>query len=109
MTQPPSIPLPTPQGQIYTVDRHGAAIYRVGYAPDPWEWTPWEYATDGRFAGRWDDPDGVWRTLYCGISALACYLEWAVAEYIDWFNHRCLHGEIGHVPPAEYEATYWSN
>lgn len=75
MTQPPSIPLPTPQGQIYTVDRHGAAIYRVGYAPNPWEWTPWEYATDGRFAGRWDDPDGVWRTLYCGISALACYLE----------------------------------
>ncbi|WP_084784611.1 IS3 family transposase [Arthrobacter sp. Hiyo1] len=30
-------------------------------------------------------------------------LEVAVAEYIDWFNHRRLHGEIGHVPPAEYE------
>jgi putative transposase len=25
----------------------------------------------------------------------------AVAEYIDWFNHRRLHGEIGLIPPAE--------
>ena len=29
--------------------------------------------------------------------------------YIDWYNHRRLHGEIGHVPPAEYETTYWAN
>jgi putative transposase len=34
-------------------------------------------------------------------------LEIAVAEYIDWFNHRRLHGEIGLVPPAEYEETYY--
>ena len=32
-------------------------------------------------------------------------LEIAVAEYIDWFNHRRLHGELGLVPPAEYEAS----
>ncbi|WP_375295860.1 IS3 family transposase [Gordonia westfalica] len=30
-------------------------------------------------------------------------VEIAVAEYIDWFNHRRLHGEIGHIPPVEYE------
>jgi putative transposase len=30
-------------------------------------------------------------------------LEIAVAEYIDWFNHRRLHGEIGLIPPAEHE------
>ena len=30
-------------------------------------------------------------------------LEIAIAEYIDWFNHRRLHGEIGLVPPAELE------
>ncbi len=34
-------------------------------------------------------------------------LEIAVAEYIDWFNHRRLHGEIALVPPAEYESTYY--
>ena len=35
-------------------------------------------------------------------------VEIAVAEYIEWFNHRRLHGEIGHVPPVEYEAAYWA-
>ena len=33
-------------------------------------------------------------------------LEFAVAEYLDWYNHRRLHGEIGYQPPAEYEATF---
>lgn len=33
-------------------------------------------------------------------------LEIAVAEYIDWFNHRRIHGEIGYVPPAEYETQH---
>ncbi|KFC49795.1 hypothetical protein GY12_24995, partial [Micrococcus luteus] len=33
-------------------------------------------------------------------------LEIAVAEYIDWFNHRRVHGEIGLVPPAEFEDVY---
>lgn len=32
-------------------------------------------------------------------------LEVAVAEYVDWFNHRRLHGEIDLEPPAEYEDT----
>ena len=33
-------------------------------------------------------------------------LEIAVAEYIDWSNHRRLHGQIGLVPPVEYEHTH---
>ncbi|TCM39524.1 integrase-like protein [Kribbella sp. VKM Ac-2568] len=36
-------------------------------------------------------------------------VEIAVAEYIDWFNHRRLHGEIGLIPPAEFEANHWVN
>ena len=36
-------------------------------------------------------------------------VEIAVAEYIDWFNERRLHGEIGMVPPAEAEAEYWAS
>jgi putative transposase len=35
-------------------------------------------------------------------------VEIATAEYLDWFNQRRLHGEIGHVPPAELEAAYRS-
>ncbi len=34
-------------------------------------------------------------------------LEIAVAEYIDWFNHRRLHGEIGLVPPVELEDDHY--
>ncbi len=34
--------------------------------------------------------------------------EIATAEYLDWFNHRRLHGEIGHVPPAELENSYYA-
>ncbi len=30
----------------------------------------------------------------------------AAAEYVDWFNHRRLHDEIGLVPPAEFEANH---
>jgi putative transposase len=34
-------------------------------------------------------------------------LEIAVAEYVDWFNHRRLHGEIGLIPPAEHEDHFY--
>ncbi|WP_416070091.1 IS3 family transposase [Streptomyces scabiei] len=29
------------------------------------------------------------------------------AEYVDWYNYRRLHGEIGHVPPVEYENNHY--
>jgi putative transposase len=31
---------------------------------------------------------------------------YATLEWVDWFNHRRLLEPIGHVPPAEFEATY---
>lgn len=34
-------------------------------------------------------------------------VELATAEWVDWYNHRRLHGEIGHVPPVEYETNYY--
>ncbi|MCW2807181.1 MAG: Integrase core domain protein [Marmoricola sp.] len=36
-------------------------------------------------------------------------VEIAVAEYVDWFNHRRLHGEIGLIPPAEFETNHWAS
>ena len=36
-------------------------------------------------------------------------VELAVATYVHWYNHRRLHGEIGHLPPAEHETDYWAN
>jgi hypothetical protein len=74
----------TPDGDLHTVRHRDVPVYRVGYRPDPWNWTPWEYAgTDGRFHGRWDDPHGTWRTLYAGFSPLACYLEVLAAFRAD--------------------------
>jgi putative transposase len=35
-------------------------------------------------------------------------VEIAVAEYIDWFNQRRLHGELDHIPPVEFEALHAS-
>lgn len=35
-------------------------------------------------------------------------VEIAVAEYVDWFNQRRLHGELGHVTPAEHETAYYA-
>ena len=41
---------------------------------------------------------GPWRSLED--------VEYATLEYVDWFNHRRLHGELGMIPPAEFEAAY---
>jgi hypothetical protein len=54
-----------PQGDVSLVTNPGT-VWRVGYRPEPWTWTPWQYAENGRFNGRWDDPDGNYRTLYTG-------------------------------------------
>jgi transposase InsO family protein len=41
---------------------------------------------------------GPWRTF----AAVAL----ATAEWVAWWNTRRLHGALGHLPPAEYEAAY---
>ena len=34
-------------------------------------------------------------------------LELATLAWVQWWNQRRLHGAIGDIPPAEYEATYY--
>jgi len=34
-------------------------------------------------------------------------VEFAVLEWVDWFNNRRLLGPLGHVPPAEFEEMYY--
>ncbi|WP_245194626.1 IS3 family transposase [Kitasatospora phosalacinea] len=55
-------------------------------------------STIGLFKTELIKPRRPWRTL--------SQVELATAEWVDWYNHRRLHGEIGHVPPVEYENTY---
>ena len=34
-------------------------------------------------------------------------VEWAALTYVDCFNNRRIHNEIGKIPPAELEADYY--
>jgi transposase InsO family protein len=34
-------------------------------------------------------------------------VELATAEWVDCWNQRRLHGAIGDIPPAEFEALYY--
>ncbi len=34
-------------------------------------------------------------------------VEYATLEYVDWFNHRRLHSELGMIPPVELETIYY--
>ena len=44
-------------------------------------------------------PRGPWRTVE--------QVEYATAEWVDWFNHRRLYEYCGDIPPAELEAAYY--
>ncbi len=44
-------------------------------------------------------PQRPWKTL----SQVELATEW-----IYWYCHRRLHGEIGHVPPVKYETNYYT-
>ena len=46
-------------------------VWHVGHRPDPWAWVP------ERFAGnqRWDDSEGLFRTVYAADTRYGCYLE----------------------------------
>ncbi len=43
---------------------------------------------------------GPWRN--------AEHVELATLTYIEWFNHRRLHSELGDIPPAEFEHDYYA-
>jgi hypothetical protein len=62
-------------GPVKCAEIKDERVHHVGYKPDPWNWAGWEFAKDGRFEGRWDDPAGNWRAKYVGASPVACYLE----------------------------------
>ncbi|WP_370268066.1 integrase core domain-containing protein [Streptomyces sp. V4I8] len=56
-------------------------------------------STIGLFKTELIKPGHPWRTL--------SQVELATAEWVDWYCHRRLHGDIGHVPPVEYETNYY--
>ncbi|WP_420497446.1 integrase core domain-containing protein [Parafrankia sp. FMc2] len=79
------------------LDRAGiaASIGTVGDALD----NALMESTIGLYKTELIKPRRPWRTLP--------EVELATAEWADWYNHRRLHGEIGHIPPVECEANYY--
>lgn len=45
------------------------------------------------------EPRGPWKSFDA--------VEYAVAEWVEWFNNKRLLGPIGDIPPAEAEDAYW--
>lgn len=70
----------------------------VGHAV-PGEPIPLAEAVNSIFKAELIRNRGPWR----GIEDL----EIATVEYVEWFNHRRLHGELGMVPPVEYEQDHY--
>ena len=43
---------------------------------------------------------GPWRNVE--------HVELATLAWVEWFNNQRLHGELGDIPPAEFEANYYA-
>ncbi len=79
------------------LDRSGIAA-SIGSVGDAYDNALME-STIGLFKTELIKPGRPWKTL--------SQVELATAEWVDWYCHRRLHGEIGHVPPAEYETNHY--
>ncbi|MGW7611830.1 integrase core domain-containing protein [Streptomyces sp. NPDC054766] len=79
------------------LDRAGIAA-SIGTVGDAYDNSLME-STIGLFKTELIKPRRPWKTL--------SEVELATAEWVDWYCHRRLHGEIGHTPPVEYETNYY--
>ena len=92
-------------GSQYTSIRYTDRLAEIGAAPsigsvgDSYDNSLAE-STIGLFKTELIRRRGPWRTVDD--------VELATLGWVDWYNTRRLHGEIGHIPPAELEATYYA-
>lgn len=88
-------------GSLAIQQSAGSAVWRVGYRPEPWAWVGWEWASEGRFPGRWDDAEGNFRTVYAGSSLLGCLLELLA----DFRADPLLESEMGQIAEDPQDAA----
>ena len=93
------------RGTQYTSIRYTERLAEAGIAPsvgsagDAYDNALAE-STIGLYKAELIRRKGPWRT--------PDQVEIATLEYIDWWNNRRLHTEIGDIPPAEKEAMYYA-
>ena len=74
------------------------AVTSVGSKGDGYDNAPAE-SFNGLYKTELIRKDGPWSGLED--------VEHATLDYVNWFNQRRLHGELGMVPPAEFEAAHY--
>ncbi|WAP53110.1 hypothetical protein OL239_08620 [Arthrobacter sp. ATA002] len=93
-------------------------VWRVGFLPQPSEWSGWRWAgPDGRFNSRWDPLDhGLYRTVYAADSLSACLVEllaphrpdpYLVAEIDDIVEDDSDAEQFLSASPGELEIDQW--
>lgn len=93
------------RGCQYLSIRYSDRLAEVGAAPsvgsvaDSYDNAMAE-ALNGTFKAELIEPTGPWRDL--------THVEHELARWVGWYNHTRLHGQIGHIPPAEYEHNYYA-
>ena len=93
------------RGCQYTSIRYTERLAEAGIAPsigsagDAYDNAMAE-STIGLYKTELISRQGPWKTPE--------QVEFATLEYIDWWNNRRLHTEIGDVPPAEKEEMYYA-
>ena len=93
-------------GSQYTALRYTERLADIGAAPsvgtvaDSYDNSMAE-SLNGIFKTEMVKPMRPWRTRD--------ELEYATFEYVDWYNQRRLHEQIGMIPPAEQEANYYAS
>ncbi len=55
--------------------RSQQTIFRVGRVGATWLYPNWDYASNGRFNGRWDDPNGSYRVRYGALEPEGALVE----------------------------------
>lgn len=93
-------------GSQYTAIRYSDRLHDAGLAAsigsvgDSYDNAMAE-ALNGTFKAELVHLHGPWRTR--------AQLEYAVIEWINWYNSTRLHGEIGDIPPIEHEAHWYAH
>jgi putative transposase len=73
-------------------------VASVGSRGDPYDNAMGAEAYNSTFKAELVRNNGPWRDIDD--------LQIATMEYVDWYNHRRLHGELGRIPPVEYETNH---
>jgi len=94
----------TDRGSQYVSIRYTEDSPRPGSLPLSGPWvtasiTPLAETINGLYKTELIKPRGPWRTLDV--------VEYATAEWVDWFNHRRLYEYCGDIPPVEAENHHY--